>query len=105
VFYGGGRLPEAIIVICQIQLYRWSKEGILERPSFRLFGVEPHRPRRDRARADRRLVRRAPAGPGDGPRTRRYTGSHPVVAETPLMDELIDKDARQAANLRKEEGD
>ncbi len=34
-----------------------------------------------------------------------YTGSYPVVAETPLMDELIDKDARQAANLRKEEGD
>jgi L-asparagine permease len=34
-----------------------------------------------------------------------YTGSYPVVAETPLMDELIDEDARQAANLRKEEGD
>jgi L-asparagine permease len=34
-----------------------------------------------------------------------YTGSHPVVAETPLMDELIDNDARQAANLRTEEGD
>ena len=34
-----------------------------------------------------------------------YTRSYPVVAETPLMDELIDKDARQAANLRKEEGD
>ncbi|WP_193047873.1 amino acid permease [Mycolicibacterium baixiangningiae] len=27
------------IVICQIQLYRWSKKGILERPSFRLFGT------------------------------------------------------------------
>jgi len=26
------------IVICQIQLYRWSKRGILERPSFRLWG-------------------------------------------------------------------
>jgi L-asparagine transporter-like permease len=29
----------ATIVICQIQLYRWSKKGILERPSFRLFGT------------------------------------------------------------------
>src|SRR4029077_11526251 len=27
------------IVICQIQLYRWSKKGILERPSFRLWGT------------------------------------------------------------------
>jgi L-asparagine permease len=27
------------IVICQIQLYRWSQKGILERPSFRLFGT------------------------------------------------------------------
>lgn len=26
------------IVICQIQLYRWSKKGILARPSFRLWG-------------------------------------------------------------------
>jgi L-asparagine permease len=26
------------IVICQIQLYRWSQKGILERPSFRLWG-------------------------------------------------------------------
>ena len=34
-----------------------------------------------------------------------YTGSHPVVTETPVMDELIDNDARQVANLRKEEGD
>ncbi len=29
----------ATIVICQIQLYRWSKRGILERPSFRLWGT------------------------------------------------------------------
>jgi L-asparagine permease len=27
------------IVICQIQLYRWSKRGILDRPSFRLWGA------------------------------------------------------------------
>ncbi|MCG5434087.1 amino acid permease [Mycobacterium sp. MYCO198283] len=26
------------IVICQIQLYRWSKKGILNRPSFKLWG-------------------------------------------------------------------
>jgi L-asparagine permease len=25
-------------VICQIQLYRWSKKGILARPSFQLWG-------------------------------------------------------------------
>ncbi|WP_037143607.1 amino acid permease [Rhodococcoides fascians] len=29
----------ATIVLCQIQLYRWSKKGILERPKFRLFGA------------------------------------------------------------------
>lgn len=29
----------ATIVICQIQMYRWSKKGILERPSFRLWGT------------------------------------------------------------------
>jgi len=27
------------IVICQLQLYRWSKKGILNRPSFRLWGT------------------------------------------------------------------
>jgi L-asparagine permease len=26
------------IVVCQIQLYRWSQKGILNRPSFRLWG-------------------------------------------------------------------
>ena len=26
-------------MICQIQLYRWSKRGILQRPSFQLFGT------------------------------------------------------------------
>jgi len=25
-----------------------------------------------------------------------YTGNYPVIAETPLMDELLDKDAREA---------
>ena len=26
-------------MLCQIQLYRWSQQGILQRPSFRLFGA------------------------------------------------------------------
>ncbi len=25
-----------MIVLCQIQLYRWEKKGILQRPAFRL---------------------------------------------------------------------
>ena len=29
----------ATIVICQLQLYRWSQRGILERPSFRMWGT------------------------------------------------------------------
>lgn len=29
----------AMIVLCQIQLYRWEQKGILERPSFRLWGT------------------------------------------------------------------
>lgn len=29
----------ATIVICQIQLYRWSKKGILSRPAFRLWAT------------------------------------------------------------------
>ncbi len=29
----------ATIVVCQIQLYRWSKKGILNRPSFQLWGT------------------------------------------------------------------
>jgi L-asparagine permease len=110
----------ATIVICQIQLYRWSKKGILERPSFRLFGT-PYtsyatliflfsvtvlmcwenywnliallvivpaliagwyavRPR---------VLEMARERVG-------YTGNYPVIAETPLMDELLDKDAREA---------
>jgi L-asparagine permease len=28
----------ATIVICQIQLYRWSQKGVMDRPSFRLWG-------------------------------------------------------------------
>jgi L-asparagine permease len=29
----------ATIVICQIQLYRWSQRGVLNRPSFRMWGA------------------------------------------------------------------
>jgi L-asparagine permease len=29
----------ATIVICQIQLYRWSKRGIVTRPTFRMWGA------------------------------------------------------------------
>jgi L-asparagine permease len=29
----------ATIVICQIQLYRWAQRGIMERPSFRMWGA------------------------------------------------------------------
>jgi L-asparagine transporter-like permease len=83
------------IVICQIQLYRWSKRGILQRPSFQLFGTRLHQLRHaglpgrrdradvlrellepvgvggDRADAHRGLVRRARKGDGDGPRACR----------------------------------
>jgi L-asparagine permease len=62
------------IVICQIQLYRWSKKGILERPSFRLFGTP-------------------------------YTSYATLVslsAVTALMDELLAKDARDAAKTPKD---
>jgi L-asparagine permease len=29
----------ATIVICQIQLYRWSQRGLMERPAFRMWGA------------------------------------------------------------------
>jgi L-asparagine permease len=115
----------ATIVICQIQLYRWSKKGILQRPSFRLFGT-PYtsyatlvflfsvtalmcwenywnliallvivpaliggwyavRPR-VLAMAQERIG---------------FTGNYPVVAETPLMDEFLDKDAREDSTTPK----
>jgi L-asparagine permease len=30
-----------------------------------------------------------------------FTGNYPVIAETPLMDEFLDKDAREAAKNAK----
>jgi len=106
------------IVICQIQLYRWSKRGILQRPSFQLFGT-PYT-------SYATLVFLAvvtglmcyenywnlvallvivPALIGGWYAVRGrvmemarervgITGNYPVVAETPLMDELLDKDNR-----------
>ena len=29
----------ATIIICQLQLYRWSQQGRMERPSFRMWGA------------------------------------------------------------------
>ena len=84
-----------MIVACQLQLYRWSEKGILERPKFRLPGtpytsyatliflrrcdrpdvlrehLEPHRHLRDRPDACHRLVRGSRQGHDDGNRARR----------------------------------
>jgi L-asparagine permease len=115
----------ATIVICQIQLYRWSKKGILERPSFRLFGT-PHTSYATLVfllavtvlmcweniwnlialvvivpvlvagwyAVRGRVLEVAKERVG-------ITGNYPVYAETPLMDEFIDKDAREAAKQAK----
>jgi L-asparagine permease len=104
------------IVICQLQLYRWSQKGILERPAFRLFGT----PYTSYATlvflaavlvlmcyenywnliallvivpalvigwyaVRGRVLEMARERVG-------YTGNYPVVAETPLMDEFLEKD-------------
>jgi L-asparagine permease len=104
------------IVICQIQLYRWSKRGILQRPSFQLFGT----PYTSYATlvflvavtglmcyenywnlvallvivpalivgwyaVRGRVLEMARERVG-------YTGNYPVIAETPLMDEFLEKD-------------
>jgi L-asparagine permease len=107
------------IVICQIQLYRWSKRGILSRPSFRLFGT----PYTSYATMVFLVAVTAlmcyenywnlvallvivPALVGGWYAVRGrvlemarervgFTGNYPVVAETPLMDEFLDKDAKE----------
>jgi len=63
-------------VICQIQLYRWSKRSILQRPSFQLFGTPVHQlcdasvpGRRDGTDVLRELLESGGAG-GDHPRAR-----------------------------------
>ena len=106
----------ATIVICQIQLYRWSKKGILNRPSFRLWGT----PYTSYATLAFLLGVTAlmcyenywnlialliivPALIGGWYAVRGrvmemardrvgITGNYPVVAETPLMDEYLDRD-------------
>jgi L-asparagine permease len=115
----------ATIVICQIQLYRWSQKGILSRPAFRLFGT----PYTSYATlvflaavtllmcienywnaiaivvivpiliggwyaVRGRVLEMAQERVG-------FTGNYPVIAETPLMDEFLEKDAREAAKHQK----
>jgi L-asparagine permease len=119
----------ATIVICQIQLYRWSKKGILARPAFRLFGT-PYTSYATlvflaavtllmcienywNAIA---IVVIVPVLIGGWYAVRGrvlamaqervgFTGNYPVIAETPLMDEFLDKDARHTAMTPKVDTD
>jgi L-asparagine permease len=109
----------ATIVICQIQMYRWSKKGILQRPSFRLFGT-PYTSYATLAFLGGvtllmcienywnaiALLIIVPTLVGGWYAVRGrvlsvaqervgYTGNYPVVAETPLQAELIAKDNRR----------
>ena len=107
------------IVVCQIQLYRWSKRGIVARPAFLLFGA----PYTGYATLMFlvgvtalmcyenywnlvALVVIVPALVGGWYAVRGrvlemarervgFTGNYPVIAETPLMDELLARDARE----------
>jgi L-asparagine permease len=115
----------ATIVICQIQLYRWSQKGILERPSFRLFGT-PYTSYSTLIFLAAvtvlmcweniwNLIALAviiPALVGGWYAVRGrvlsvaqerigITGNYPVYAETPLQDEFLAKDAREAAKRAK----
>jgi L-asparagine permease len=108
----------ATIVICQIQLYRWSKKGILERPSFQLFWT-PYTSYATLVFLAAvtvlmcyenywnlvALVVIVPVLIGGWYAVRGrvlevarervgITGNYPVVAETPLMDEFLHKDAK-----------
>ncbi|OYN77700.1 amino acid permease [Mycolicibacterium sphagni] len=104
------------IVICQIQLYRWSQKGILSRPAFRLWGT-PYTSYATLAflavvtglmcyENYWNLVALVVIVPvlivgWYAVRGRvlemaqervGYTGDYPVVAETPLMDEFLEED-------------
>ncbi|VEG57509.1 L-asparagine permease AnsP1 [Mycolicibacterium aurum] len=106
----------AIIVICQIQLYRWSKKGILNRPSFRLwatpytsyatlaflFGVTALMCYENYWNLIALLII-VPALIGGWYAVRGrvmevarerigITGNYPIKADTPLMQELRDRD-------------
>jgi L-asparagine permease len=108
----------ATIVICQIQLYRWSKRGLMARPAFRLFGT-PYPSYATLAFLAVvtglmcyenywnlvALVVIVPAlivgwylvrGRVMQLAAERIgvTGNYPVVAETPLMDEFLDENRR-----------
>lgn len=113
-----------MIVLCQIQLYRWDKKGILTRPAFRL----PWTPYTSYASLIFlaavtilmcyenywnlvAIVVMVPALVAGWYAVRTkvlamaqtrigYTGEYPVVPEPPLLDEFLVKDNRQA-----EEGD
>ena len=107
------------IVVCQLQLYRWSKKGILQRPSFRLFGT-PYTSYATLAFLAAvtalmcyenywNLVALLVIVPAlvigwycvrgrvlEMARERiGYTGNYPVVAETPLLDEFRQLDERR----------
>ena len=116
------------IVICQIQLYRWSKRGILARPSFQLFGT----PYTSYATlvflvvvtalmcyenywnlvalvvivpgAHRWLVRRPGPGAGGGPRTRRHHRQLPGRRGN-SADGRIPRQGRQGVSARWRESD
>jgi L-asparagine permease len=104
------------IVICQIQLYRWSQKGILSRPAFRLWGT-PHTSYATLVflvvvtglmcyENYWNLVALVVIVPVlmlgwfavrgrvlEMARERvGYTGDYPIVAETPLMDEYLNED-------------
>jgi len=111
------------IVICQNQLYRWSQRGILARPSFQLFGTA------NTSYATLvflvavtalmcyenywnlvALLVIVPTLVGGWYAVRGrvlemarervgFTGNYPVVAETPLMDEFLDKEARSEGQM------
>ncbi|AQT78655.1 L-asparagine permease [Mycolicibacterium litorale] len=104
------------IVICQIQLYRWSQKGILSRPAFRLWGT-PYTSYATLAFLAAvtilmcienywnlvALLVIVPALTLGWYRVRGrvlevarervgYTGDYPIVAETPLQDEFLEED-------------
>ncbi|MGY4712059.1 amino acid permease [Mycolicibacterium sp. CBM1] len=106
------------IVICQIQLYRWSQKGILSRPAFRLWGT-PYTSYATLVFLAAvtglmcfenvwnliALLVIVPVLVLGWYRVRGrvlevarervgYTGDYPVVAETPLQDEFLGEDRR-----------
>jgi L-asparagine permease len=108
----------ATIVICQLQMYRWSRKGILERPAFRLFGT-PYTSYATLIFLGAVLILMcyenywnlialgvivpaliigwyAVRGKVLAMAQERVgiTGNYPIVAETPLQSEFLEKDSR-----------